>query len=107
MARRGKSDVMDRDVSMVQEALREYAASHPAADIRVQRQNSVSIRIRIIDLDFEGTDLVDRDTHLWNILDHLPERVRSQITMLLLLTPKEARTSFANMEFEHPVTSSP
>jgi len=105
MARRGKSDVVVRDVRLVQDALRKYAASHPSADIQVRRQNSVSIRIRIIDLDFEGTALVERDTQLWDILDPLPEEVRSQITMLLLLTPKEAKTSFANMEFDHLIES--
>src|SRR5579884_1085675 len=84
---------------------RTYGAEHPRALVRVKRQNSVSIRIRIIDPDFEGIDRFERDKVIWPVLRQLPESVFSQITMLLLLTPEESKSSLANFEFEHPLPS--
>ncbi len=71
----------------------------------MKRQNNVSVRIRIIDPDFQGKDRVDRDTYAWQFLDDLPDETKADITMLLLLTPKEAKTSLANAEFEEPIPS--
>ena len=107
MAQNGPKGSLKKDLARarVREALAGYKSAHGLAKINVRRQNSVSIRIRIIDPDFKGLDRVDRDTEMWKLLERLPERVKSQITMLLLLTPKEAKTSFANMEFEHPIKS--
>jgi len=83
----------------------QYKPAHPESEIRSYRQNSASIRIRIIDPDFRGVDRVTRDDQVWEILGRLPEDVQSQITVLLLLTPEEAKTSFANMDFENPIPS--
>ena len=102
---RNKSRAEDKDLRRVRGVLDEYAAAHRAARVDVQRQNSVSIRIRVVDPDFEGMDRVQRDDALWKLLEPLPEDVQSQITMLLLLTPKEAKTSWAYLEFENPVPS--
>ena len=65
----------------------------------------MAIRIRIIDPDFAGMDLVD--TLLWKYLDKLPDEAISEITLLLLFTPKETKKSFANMAFENPVPTMP
>lgn len=95
-----------RDESAIRHALEEqFKASHPQSEIQVKRQNSVSIRIRIIDPSFAGMDLVDRDREIWRMLETLPARVQSQITMVLLLTPDEAADSFANLEFNLPIAS--
>jgi hypothetical protein len=105
MARRSKKDLPDGTVQRVRAVLREYEATHPNATIAVYRYNPVSVRIRIIDPDFQGLDRVDRDTAIWRFLDQLPEEVLAEITLLLLLTPKEAKTSLANLEFENPLPS--
>ena len=105
MSRRSRAASPDADVQSLLNVLDAYKKAHPNADVEVQRQNSVSLRIRIIDPDFKGMDRVDRDNALWKILEQAPEEVQSQITFLLLLTPEETKTSFANMEFENPIPS--
>jgi stress-induced morphogen len=95
----------DSVVSRIEDALKKYGVQHTRAAINVYRQNSAAIRIRIIDPDFSGLDLVERDTRLWRILDELPEEVLNEITLLLLLTPEEVGSSFANHEFENPLPS--
>lgn len=95
----------DRYEQQILDVLASYKKSHPKAKIDVYRQNSASIRIRIIDPDFKGKDHVDRDSELWKIVSELPEEVQSQITFLLLLTPDETATSFANSDFESPLPS--
>jgi stress-induced morphogen len=82
-----------------------YKPAHPEAEFDSYRQNSASIRIRIIDPGFRDLDRVTRDDQIWEILGSLPEDIQSQITVVLLLTPEEAKTSFANMDFENPIPS--
>ena len=101
-----KKKKCDEDVEQILELLaREYQSSHPSSRIDVYRQNSVSIRIRIIDPGFRGKNRVERDRPISQLLARLPEAIESQITLLLLLTPDETEQSFANFEFEHPVPS--
>jgi stress-induced morphogen len=107
MATERKEKSRDDDVQQVRELLaREYQISHASARIDVYRQNSASIRIRVIDPDFRGMNRVERDRPISQLLGQLPEMVESQITLLLLLTPEEQKMSLANFEFEHPVPSS-
>ncbi|MBI1901837.1 MAG: hypothetical protein HYS13_12095 [Planctomycetia bacterium] len=105
MAGRKKLKDVDEHVSRVVPALGAYKKARSRSEIDVHRHNSVSIRIRIIDADFQGLDLVERDNEIWKILDRLPDDVRSEVSLVLLLTPHEAKTSYANVEFEHPVPS--
>ena len=95
----------DDDVRAVYDVLQVYKAAHPSAEIRSYRQNSASIRIRITDPELQGFDRVTRDDMIWELLSRLPDDVQSQITVLLLLTPEEAETSFANMDFDNPIPS--
>lgn len=98
-----KSDQHDPQVSTIEDLLdRAYKTQHPKAEIDVRRSSPYSIRVRIIDPDFRGMSLVDRDDRLRIVLRELPEEVQVNMTMLLLLTPEEAKTSFANLEFEEP-----
>jgi stress-induced morphogen len=97
------SDTSDPDVQTVLDILREFQKEHPKARIDSYRQNPASIRIRVIDSFFQHMDLVERDEYIRKYLNKLPEEVFSQITMIILLTPKEVKKSFANMEFENPV----
>lgn len=105
MIRKIGNTSVDRDLATVERVLRAYTAAHHNAAVAVRRQNSVSIRVRVVDPDFEGVSRADRDDQIWGILNQLPERVRSQITMLLLLTPDETGKSLANLEFEFPIQS--
>ena len=81
----------DTTLQAIREALKPYEASHARARVEFKRQNSVSVRVRILDPDFEGLDRAAREDRVWALLDKLPAEVRADITMLLLLTPDEAK----------------
>jgi stress-induced morphogen len=99
---RGTSDgVVERMI----EALRAYEADHPDALIDLYRQNSVSIRVRIIDPDFAGRSKIDRSKEAWKYLNALPDEIQSDLSTLILLTPEETKMSFSNLEFEDPTPS--
>ena len=74
-------------------------------DIEGRRHNPVSIRLRIIDSDFQDMDRMAREPEIWKLLRKLPEEVFVNITMLLLLTPEEAEHALASQEFDHPIPS--
>ena len=106
MPRQRKHERVDPDAAAVETLLRElYQQLHPEAKIKSYRQNSAAIRVRIIDSDFRRLDRSARHNLVWNILESLPENIQSQITMLLLLTPEEVKTSIANLDFDHPLPS--
>jgi hypothetical protein len=90
----------------VLQALRDYENQHPDAQIEAYRQNSVSIRVRIIDPDFAGISRAERHEIVWRFLEPLPDDVQSQMSLLILLTPEELPTSIANLEFDNPIPSS-
>jgi len=95
---------VDRKLEEVKRALEVYDAQHPAA-IRLYRQNSASIRVRIVDPKFHGISKGDRHDRVWSYLEGLPEQTLRDISVLLLLTPEETRTSLMNLEFEDPTPS--
>jgi hypothetical protein len=95
----------DETLNQIVQALKQYDAAHPRSKIDVYRQNSVSVRIRIIAPDFNGKSRAEREDDLWRVLDRLPEEVVAEISVLLMLTPAEAKASFANMEFDNPIPS--
>lgn len=95
----------DRPMTLIQEALAEYGSAHPQAKIDLYRHSSVSIRVRIIDGGFEGKSRAQREDEIWPLLERLPEEVVAELSLLLLLTPNEAKKSFANVEFDDPVPS--
>lgn len=105
MAIADKSGASDPRVQQIRAILDRYRGEHRDASVDVHVQNSVSIRIRIIDSDFKELDRVEREELIWPILEPLPDEVFADISMLLLLTPDEARTSMANAEFETPLRS--
>ena len=88
-------DKNDIEVQKILDVLVEYQHVHPNAQIEARRRNPVSIRIRIVDLDFKGMSRVDRAPEIWKLLKRLPADVFVNITMLLLLTPKEMGNSLA------------
>ena len=103
MARRDRSAQPDGQVQQILDILTAYERTHPQAQIEGRRQNPVSIRLRIIDPDFQAIDRIERDPEIWELLRKLPEEVFVNITMLLLLTPEEAAHSLASQEFDHPI----
>ena len=104
MARIDRSAKPDIQVQQILDVLTEYERSHQQVQIEGRRHNPVSIRLRIIDPDFQGMDRIEREPEIWKLLSKLPEEVFVNITMLLL-TPEEAEHSLASQEFDHPIPS--
>ena len=105
MARRDRSAQPDVQVQQILDILTAYERAHPQAQIEGRRHNPVSIRLRIIDPDFQGMDRIEREPAIWKFLSKPPEEVFVNITMLLLLTPEETKHSLASQEFDHPIPS--
>ncbi len=99
---RGASDNILEQVIAV---LRNYEATHPGAVIDLYRQNSVSIRVRIVDSAFQGMSKKERNDLVWDYLDTLADEAQGDISMLVLLDPSEREKSFSNLEYEDPVPS--
>jgi len=97
---------IDKSTRLIEQRLmNEYLSKHPLADIRVYRYNPAAIRVRIVDPDFAGMDLPNREQVIWPILEKLPEDVRLDVTVCLLITPEEQPRSMMNLEFEDPLPS--
>jgi len=99
---RGESD---NALDALKSALQQYQRKNPSAQIDMYRQNSASIRIRVVDESFAELPRSARHRLIWEHLRKIPEDVRGEVSMLVLLTPKEQPSSFANMEFDDPVPS--
>jgi stress-induced morphogen len=96
----------DETVERVRSMLDEYERLNPGSVATLYRQNSASIRIKIIDGRFAGWSKGKRHDEVWKfIADKLSDDEIQEISMLLLLAPDELRTSFMNAEFEDPVRS--
>jgi hypothetical protein len=100
--RGNRSDAILHEIT---DALHEYDKNPPKAKIELYRQNSVSVRIRILNPEFDGRSRGQREEEVWAILNKLPEETLAEISLLLLLTPNEAKSSFANIDFEEPIPS--
>ena len=69
-----------------------YEADHPHAKIDLYRQNSVSVRVRIIDPDFVGYGRPQRSQQAWRYLEKLPDDVQSDIsTVFCRLLPMKQK----------------
>lgn len=99
------NDPRNSRIEQIKTALDPYQVSHPNAQIDVRPRYETFIGIRIIDPDFEGMDWLEREPEVWNLLEQLPDDPYTSITMVLLLTPEEAKGSGANMKFEDPIPS--
>jgi len=99
---RGTSDAVIDSIITV---LENYQTNYPQAQIDLYRQNSVSVRVRIIDPEFAGLSKLERSQRVWQYLNQLDEEVQADISTILLLTPDETESSFANMDFNHPIPS--
>ena len=63
-----------------------------------------SIKIRVVDSSFARKTYLEREALIEDVIDNLPEDVRSAISVLMLLTPKEAKDAndLMNRGFDHP-----
>ncbi len=95
----------DPILRQVVNALRAYEEIHPVAEIEAYRQNSVSVRIRVLNPEFADKNRAQREEDIWAFLNELPEETLAEISLLLLLTPDEAKKSFASFEFDDPIPS--
>ncbi len=93
----------DLFVTQIAAALGRYQSEHPRAEIDVYRHSRVSIRIRVIDPDLARLNRADRNALIWAALDPVSDDAQGDISSILPLTPDEAASSFANVEFDHPV----
>lgn len=76
------------------------------------RYNSASIRIRVIDPQFEGMSRTERDGLVEKVIDQLPPETQQDIVALFVFAPSElssdrvgSRELFLNAEFENPSPS--
>ena len=76
------------------------------------RYNSASIRVRVIDSQFEGLKIEKRDAMVEPYLEQLPERIQADIISLFTFAPSEldqapitARELLLNTEFDNPSPS--
>lgn len=93
---------VDAIMVSIADTLRRYTDAHPSAEAEVFRYSTVSVRARVIDPDFHGKSRVERHRDIWPLLNTLDEDSLSELTMVLLLTPEELKTSMANRDFEGP-----
>jgi len=97
----------DPAVTKLQQVLQEYESANPGATVTLYRQNSGSIRVRILDERFSGLSKGQRHDQAWKfIADRIGDEDIQEISVLLLLTPGEQRSSLMNLEFDDPVRSS-
>ena len=96
------------ETRMVEDALK--GAGFERVD--AYRYNLASIRVRVIDPQFEGLSIDQRDTLVEPYLDKLPERTLGDIMTLLTFapselvqTPKTLRAFMRNAEFDDPSPS--
>jgi stress-induced morphogen len=100
---RGSQDAL---VEKVKSVLDEYERQHSGAVATLYRQNSVSIRIRIVDESFTRLSKPERHDRAWKFIsDRLDDEEIQDISVLLLLSPDEQRSSFMNFDFDDPIPS--
>ena len=62
------------------------------------------IKVRVVEASFARKTFLEREAMIEDIIDSLPEIERNSISVLMLLTPKEAndKSDIMNLEFDHP-----
>jgi stress-induced morphogen len=96
----------DKVVVALRDALLEYESAYPGSEASLYRQNSASVRLRVIDRRFEGMTKSRRHSEVWDFLAcRVSEETLSDISLLLAIAPAELGMSFANFEFESPSPS--
>src|SRR5208282_4102894 len=96
----------DAAVVKLKKVLDNYEQQYPGADATLYRQNSGSLRVRIVDERFAKLSKGDRHDQVWDFLaKDLKNEEMQEISILLLLAPSEQADSFMNWEFDDPIPS--
>lgn len=96
----------DKLVNRVKQVLDHYEESHPAASATLYRQNSASVRVRIVDPRFGRLSKGTRHDRVWKFIsERMDEDDLQEISLLILLAPSEQASSFINSEFDKPIRS--
>jgi hypothetical protein len=96
----------DQAVTALKQVLDEYEQDYPGAVASLYRQNSASVRVRILDDRYAAMSKSKRHDLVWDYLAaRLDDDTLQEVSVLLLLTPREQSSSLMNMEFEHPLPS--
>lgn len=90
----------DPAVESILKALEELKENKPAVSVDAVRANLASIRIRVVDPAFAAVDRAERDERIWELLSRISPDFRSEVSVLLLLSPEEQSESIGNREFE-------
>ena len=97
----------DKYVDAIKRRLDEYERAYPGSSAEVYRQNTASIRIRVIDERFTGMSRGERHDAVWDFLyAGLDEDTLQEISVLLPLTRSEKPTLLMSQEFDDPIPSS-
>jgi len=100
---RGSQDGL---VLKIKSILDTYEQLHAGAKANVYRQNSASIRIRVVDPRFVSMSTPDRHDDVWKFIsDQLTDDELQEVSILLVLAPQEERSSLMNLEFDDPIPS--
>jgi stress-induced morphogen len=96
----------DEIVNHVKSVLDEYEKQYAGSVATLYRQNSASIRIRIVDDRFAGHSKGERHDEVWDfIASRLDQDEMQDISVLLPLTSAELNSSLMNLEFDAPTRS--
>lgn len=101
---RGRTDAV---IESIESALNAFQITHPQARIELYRQNSVSVRVRIVEESFRGLSRSQREDTVWEHLNALEREAQNEISMLILVTPDELDDPFAfsSHDFDAPCPS--
>ena len=94
-----------KETKQVERLIDEHYPNCPKDLPRAYRYSSVSIRARIVDEQFKKKNRAERDRMVSPLIDTLPEKIRQDINILLILAPDELENSLMNLEYEHPSRS--
>lgn len=72
------------------------------AKVDAYRHGAYSIRLRVIDPAFHNKSVTERDQMTTSLFDGLAQEIDRDVSLVLLLSPQEAKEHFMNEEFEHP-----
>ena len=92
----------DPVLDAIAHAIKPYLEQHPTARFDQYRLSGLTVRLRIIDQDFQGMELGDRHDLIDRYLDVLDDECADQLSFLALVAPDEITTSHINQEFEKP-----
>lgn len=104
MSRRITHGKADAALRAVRQRLDDYQAAYPAAETELYRSNPACIRVRVVDKRFARMPITDRHDHLWDFLRAgLADDVMSQISVLLAVTPAQAKQDNYRLNFDDPI----